>query len=92
MEALVAIKWDKEREGQVCEKATEDLQNPFCLFLFVWLIAIHLVSLFWESESKFVSTLSVRLFPYSVLDKGGEPKVLEDMFDYCSEIKVEKEN
>ena len=32
MEALVAIKWDKEREGQVCEKATEDLQIQFCLF------------------------------------------------------------
>ena len=26
------------------------------------------------------SILSVKLFPYSVLDKGGEPKVLEDMF------------
>ena len=40
MEALVAIKWVKEREGQVCEKATEDSQNLFCL------IAIRLVSLF----------------------------------------------
>ena len=36
-------------EGQVCEKATEDLQNLFCFYvsiLYVCLIAIHLVSLF----------------------------------------------
>ena len=40
MEALVAIKWVNEMKGQVCKKATEDLQNLFCLS------AIHLVSLF----------------------------------------------
>ena len=37
-------------------------------------------------------TLSVNFGSYSVLDKGGEPKVLEDMLDKISEIKVEKEN
>ena len=46
--------------------------------LFLQFISSHF---FEKSENKFVSTLSVKLFPYSVFDKGGEPKVLEDMFD-----------
>ena len=43
---------------------------------------LSFASLFLEkSESKFVSTLSVRLISIFSPDKGGEPKVLEDMFE-----------
>ena len=61
MEALVAIKWDKEREGQVCEKATEDLQIQFCLFcLCDWLQFI---------SSHFFEKVKVSLWAHCQLDR-----------------------
>ena len=68
METLVAIKWEKENVEQVREGPPRTCNVIFDVIIYLFSLSL------WKVKVVFDHILS----QFSVLDKGGEPKLLEN--------------